>query len=234
MATGGIEVTRPSFLPDRRLALVRGGGTDASSAGEPPHDDWAPLARAAGAGDPQALRTFLVSAGPSILRVVRRVLGSAHVELEDVAQECAFAVVAALPDFRGECSALHFVCRVSVLTAMNTRRRLRAAKRARDIATDVELENVASLHPDPEQRLSNQASMVLVRELMSTLPIEQAEALALHCVLGYTLAEMEGSSGVSRETWKSRLRLAKHAFRKRALSDLRARELIAPWEGDSA
>jgi len=223
-----------SSMPERRLALVRGGKPPEASGDERPYDDWGQLARAAGAGDPRALRTFLVGAGPYILRVVRRVLGGTHLELEDVAQECAFAVVDALPGFRGECSAIHFVCRISLLTAMSTRRRWRTAKRSREVESEIELDQVASLHPSPEQRLSTQASLELARELMSTLPLEQAGALALHCVLGYTLLEMESTSGVSRETWKSRLRLAKAAFRKRAMSDLRIRELFAPWGGDSA
>jgi len=216
---------------ERRLALVQGGRP--SSAPLPLHDEWAELARAAGSGDPRAVRTFLVNAGPHVLRVVRRVLGHAHGDVEDLTQECAFAVIDALPSFRGECSVVHFVCRIAVLTAMNARRSLRAAKRAHEQQRDDAIENVACLHPGPEQNFSAQASAELVRELLATLPIEQAEALALHCVLGYTLSEMADSSGVSSETWKSRLRLAKHAFRRRALADPRARELVASLEEDA-
>jgi RNA polymerase sigma-70 factor (ECF subfamily) len=175
----------------------------------------------------------LINAGPHLLRVVRRVLGHADGDVEDLTQECAFAVIDALPSFRGECSVVHFVCRIAVLTAMNARRRLRAAKRVHELQREDSIENVACLQPGPEQNFSAQANAELVRELLGTLPIEQAEALALHCVLGYTLSEMADSSGVSSETWKSRLRLAKHAFRRRALADLRARELVAQFEEDA-
>jgi RNA polymerase sigma factor (sigma-70 family) len=220
----------PSSPPERRLTLLQGGRR--SSTSQPLHDEWADLARAASRGDPRAVRTFLVNVGPYILRVVRRVLGNGHGDVEDLTQESAFAVIDALPSFRGECSALHFVCRIAVLTTMNARRRLRTAKRARELEPGDALDNVACLRPGPEQNFVARASAQLVRELLGTLPIEQAEALALHCVLGYTLTEMADSSGVSCETWKSRLRLAKRAFRQRALADLRAYELIAPFGDD--
>lgn len=225
-------VTRP-FSPERRLAVVPGGGRAEPRAAARIHDDLAGLARAAGSGDPQAIQTFLITVGPHLLRVTRRLLGSHHRDVEDVAQECAYAVIDALPSFRGDCSAVGFACRIAVLTAMSTRRRLRAAKRGQEPEGDAALANVACLRQSPEQSSASRASAELVRELLNTLPLEQAEALALHCVLGYTLAEMAETSGISPETWKSRLRLAKAAFKRRALADPRALELIAPWGTDS-
>src|SRR6478609_6229518 len=227
----------PTGSPPQRKFAVLVGGKQEGVTRELFHDDWGALARAAGAGNAQAMRTFLVTAGPHILRVVRRLLGSHHPDVEDVAQECAFALVDALPSFRGECSAIHFVCRISLLTAINTRRRLRAAKRAHERAHEREgdeaLEAVACARPGPDERFSSRLIEDVVRELFNTLPIEQAEALALHCVLGYTLAEMASSSGISADTWKSRLRLAKQSLRRRVLADPRALELLAPWEGES-
>ena len=223
----------PLSPPERRLALVPSGGRAEPRAAARIHDDLAGLARAAGNGDPQAIRTFLITVGPHLLRVTRRLLGSHHHEVEDVAQECAHAVIDALPWFRGDCSALGFACRIALLTAMSHRRRLRAAKRAQELEGEATLANVACLRPSPEQSSASRASAELVRELLDTLPVQQAEALALHCVLGYTLAEMADTSGISAETWKSRLRLAKEAFKRRALADPRAPELFAPWGSDS-
>src|SRR5882724_4369710 len=98
---------------------------------EPLHDELAALAEAARRGDRTALPTLLSAIVPQMIRVVRRVLGAGHPELEDVTQEAAFALVDALPRFRGEATVLHFACRTAVLTAMNVRRRERAAKRDR-------------------------------------------------------------------------------------------------------
>jgi Sigma-70 region 2 len=86
----------------RSLRLVRG------LASEPDRPDaLAALARAAARGDSAAIRTFLVTVGPHLLRVARRVLGAQHPEVDDVAQESAFAVMDALPQHRSECTVLN-------------------------------------------------------------------------------------------------------------------------------
>jgi RNA polymerase sigma-70 factor (ECF subfamily) len=74
----------------------------------------------------------LIAVGPHILRVVKGVLGPRDQDLEDVAQECSFALIDALPSFRGECAVVHFVRRITLLTALNARRHGQAIKRARE------------------------------------------------------------------------------------------------------
>jgi hypothetical protein len=88
------------------LRLIPGYRRSEPPAPEAQPDDLAGLGRAVVAGDEAALRTFLVV--PHLLRVARRVLGTDHPELEDVAYEAAFAVMHALPTFRGEGTLLHF------------------------------------------------------------------------------------------------------------------------------
>src|SRR5687768_1210773 len=99
--------------PDLCLAAEPGPGTD----------PLAEVARRAAEGHGSAVHALLVAIGPSLLRVARQVLGPAHPEVHDVAQEAAFGVLRALARFRGECTVLHFACRVAVLSAMNVRRR---------------------------------------------------------------------------------------------------------------
>jgi RNA polymerase sigma-70 factor (ECF subfamily) len=206
--------------PGRLLRLVRGRGASVEPA-EEPADELAPVARAAVAGDRAAIRTFLVTVGPHLLRVVRRVLGSSHPDVDDVAQESAFAVMEALPRHRGESSLLHFACRVAVLTAMNARRRQGAQKRKSERDQQAEVEAFADPGPAPDAALSARATAALVRELLDTLPLEQAEVLALHCVLGHTVPEIAASTGTRLETVRSRLRLAKQALRERVQHDPR-------------
>ncbi len=187
---------------------------------EPP-DALAALAKAAAAGDRAAVRTFLVTVGPHLLRVVRRVLGVNHPEVDDVAQESAFAVMDALPRRRGESTVLHFVCRVAVLTAMNVRRREATRKRHSRQEHELEVEQLSGTLPAPDAGLSAQGSADLVRELLDSLPLQQAEVLALHCVLGYTVPEIAESANLPVETVRSRLRVAKQAVRERVLADPR-------------
>jgi RNA polymerase sigma-70 factor, ECF subfamily len=192
-------------------------------------DDLCPLAEAAAGGDRTALRTLLTVVGPHVLRVVRRVIGSNHPDVEDVAQECAFEVAQAIRRFRRESSVLHFVCRVALHSAMNARRKMRAGRRAVPDCEQVEADEVAGDTGDdmsPEGRATARACVQLARELCDELPMTQAEVLALHCVLGYTMAEVAAICEAPLETVRSRLRAGKMALMSRALSDPRLREFL--------
>ena len=182
-------------------------------------DALALVAAAAVAGDRRAIRTFLLTVMPHVLRVVRRVLGGQHPDVDDVAQESAFSLMEALPRHRGECTVLHFACRVAVLTAMRFRRRDAAQKRSSTRDGDAQPELFASSSPAPDSELIAQARAQVVRDLLDTLPIEQAEVLAMHCVLGYTVREIADASRTPVETIRSRLRLAKQALRDRVARD---------------
>jgi RNA polymerase sigma factor (sigma-70 family) len=188
-------------------------------------DELAGLVGAIGRGDANALRTFLSAIVPQLLRVVRSVLGPEHPDLEDVAYEAAYAVVAGLPTFRGEGTVLHYACRVTVLSAMNVRRRDAAQKRAL-LRTPTDVDDVELDAPNPEQSAQASSLAPIVRELLATLPDTLAEALALHVVLGYTVAEIAQAASLPLETVRSRLRLAKQALRKRVLNSPKLREAV--------
>jgi RNA polymerase sigma-70 factor (ECF subfamily) len=189
-------------------------------------DALAEIARAAVAGDAVAVRTFILGIGPHLLRSVRRVLGSAHSDVDDVAQECTVAVMDALPTYRGQSTMLHFACRIAVLTAMKALRRERARKRPFLREHELELDSLASSAHHPESELSARATAAALRDLLDRLPLEQAEALALHCALGFSVAEIASACEAPAETVRSRLRLAKHALRARILGDPRLTELL--------
>jgi RNA polymerase sigma factor (sigma-70 family) len=188
-------------------------------------DELAGLVAAIQRGDADALRTFLSAIVPQLLRVVRSVLGPEHPDLEDVAYEAAYAVVDGLPSFRGEGTVLHYACRVTVLSAMNVRRRDAAQKRAL-VRTPTELDDVELDAPNPEESAQTSSLAPIVRELLATLPDALAEALALHVVLGYTVVEIAQSASLPVETVRSRLRLAKQALRKRVLNNPKLREAV--------
>jgi RNA polymerase sigma-70 factor (ECF subfamily) len=75
------------------------------------------------------------------------------------------------------------------------------------------VENLAGSSAGPDASVYQRQLTSAVRELLARLPEPQAEALALHCVMGCTVAEIAATSRVSIETVRSRLRLAKHALR---------------------
>ena len=189
-------------------------------------DELLPLAQAAGDGDVAALRTLLTCVGPQILRVVRRVVGAQHPEVEDIAQECAVEFANALSRFRGESSVSHFCSRVALGVAMNKRRRHRAQKRAWDRAEAVEADDADGQYVQPDQHAAARASVALARALCDELPPAQAEVLALHCVLGYTRIEVAAICGAPLETMRSRLRAAKSVLMARARAEPRLSELL--------
>jgi RNA polymerase sigma-70 factor (ECF subfamily) len=55
----------------------------------------------------------------------------------------------------------------------------------------------------------------VLRRLLDDLAEEQAEALALRVVLGWSLDEISAATGAPLNTVRSRLRLAKEALRRR-------------------
>lgn len=197
--------------------------SEPTPAGAGRRDELLGLAAAVQRGDAAALSTFLSAILPQLLRVVRSVLGPQHPDLEDVAYEAAYAVVEGLPRFRGEGTVLHFACRVTVLSAMNVRRRDAAQKRALQ-RVPAELDEVELEEPNPEDNAQAASLVPIVRELLASLPDTLAEALALHVVLGYTVVEIAESASLPVETVRSRLRLAKLALRKRVLNNPKLRE----------
>jgi RNA polymerase sigma-70 factor (ECF subfamily) len=177
-------------------------------------DELAAIARAAAAGDRSATHALLVALAPHLLRTVRSLLGGHDPDAEDVAQEAALVVLGALPGFRGESSVQRFATRTAVLVAMNARRKRVASKRGGEqaaVATD--LDELVAPPDGPEERLVRAQAAEAVRALLLTLPAPQAEALALHCVGGCTLAEIAEMTKAPLETVKSRLRLARRALR---------------------
>lgn len=210
-------------MSGRLLRLITGGKPEPSAA-TPPRDELLELARAVQRGESAALRTFLSTVIPHLLRVARRVLGPAHPYLEDVAHDAAYTVVQQLPEFRGESTVLGFARRVALLTAMNVRRRDRAQKRARD-RDSADPDTLAASLSSPEAQLAAEGALPAIRALMDELPEPQAEAFALHVLLGYTVGEIAELSSSPVETVRSRLRLAKQALRTRALEHPALREL---------
>jgi RNA polymerase sigma factor (sigma-70 family) len=203
----------------RVLTLRRISGKPHERSAEGAEGDLAPLLDRCRAHDPAATRTLLTSLAPSMLQVIRRVLGARHPDVEDTLQEAMLATARALPTFRGECSARHFGCRIATFVAISARRR--EPPHPSDSLDD---------HDRPGDAEADWALAArrreLVRALLTELPLAQAEALVLHSVAGLTVEEVAAAAGVPIETARSRLRLAKGTLRVRIAGDAAATELL--------
>jgi RNA polymerase sigma-70 factor (ECF subfamily) len=166
------------------------------------------LARTALLGDPLSVRQFLSSITPLVCTVCRGVMGRQHPDLEDAIQDCLVDVVRALPQFRFECDAKHYVTKVALRRAIAARQRARdlSAKLATMDAHDL---SVVSVDDGTEARAD------LVRNLLDELNKEQANVLRLRLMLGHSIEEIAGITGVSQNTVKTRLRLGKVQLRRR-------------------
>lgn len=170
---------------------------------------------------PEVTRELLLHITPAVLGAVRRVIGHRHPEEEDLAQEALKAFIVALPNFRGECTLRHFARRIAVQRCIDGIRRSQTRRKGLELLAN---STVASEHPQlvPQQRLR-----AAWNDALTQVSTSQAEALGLRYVLGYSVDEIAETAGVSRNTVKSRLRVAKDRLREKISSDPQLAEL---WE----
>jgi len=173
-------------------------------------------------GDAAAMRSLLAALAPVVMRAARRLLGRAHPDVDDVAQQALVGVIERLPGFRGESSLAHFAERVAVYRALTTRRAARFRQR---LAADAADADGAEPPASPFAVAASRARLVLLREALDALSPPQAEALALHFLFDRTIAEIASMTGAAEETVRSRLRLGKQALRTKIEKDDRFRAL---------
>lgn len=166
------------------------------------------LTRLAIAGDAQATRRLLEMVAPRVIRAASGVMGSRHPDLDDAVQLALIGFVQALPTFRGECHPAGFAVRIAIRASVAARTRARARSSRHDASVDLDTLEGTS------EGLA-EVSRTVVRDLLEELPVEQAEALALRIVLGWSLQEIAEASATPLNTVRSRLRLAKEALRRR-------------------
>jgi len=201
-------------------------GGDPGPAGKPRTDELLPLARAAIAGDEDAASTLVAHVGRAMMAVVRRVLGRASPDVDDVTQDAVIAFLGTLASFRGECSVFHFAQRIAILTALTAQRRTRLRDRwtrSEETPGDDRADESGS---SPMDTTAARRRRALVRDLLAELPDVIAESLGMHYALGYTVEEIASAAGVSPNTVWSRLRLGKHALRRKLDGDARLAEQL--------
>ena len=175
------------------------------------------LARRAAGGDSEATARLLRDLAPKLVRVVRSVLGGAHPDVDDAVQHALVGFVQALPAFRGDCDPLGYATIIAVRAAVAARKRSRTEQSRRADGADAEA--IPGQRPSPRDEAASQQRKELLRDLLAELPSEQAEALAMRVVLGWSLEEIAAHSRAPLNTVRSRLRLAKESLKRRIEAD---------------
>jgi RNA polymerase sigma-70 factor (ECF subfamily) len=183
-----------------------------------------PLVLRAQQGEPDAVAQIVAELAPGVLRALTALLGRAHPDIEDSAQDVLLAVIVALPDFRGESTLLHFAVRIAARKSVLVRRRARSVLGWLESFWQGEhpLRQGPSTAHD-EVRAERQRA--LLRLLLTELPDAQAEALMLRVVCGHSIEEISVITQTPFNTVRSRLRLAKEALRQRIEAEPRWAEL---------
>ena len=163
------------------------------------------------AGDAQAIAALVRIVRPSVLSVVGRIFGRDRADADDAVQLALIGFIQALPAYRGESEPIAYAKAIAVRAAIAVKRRSRAqASRHIDDADPADLTSEA---PSPNDEVTAHRRRALVRQLLGEIPAEQAEALAMRIVLGWTLDEIATRANVPSNTVRSRIRLAKVALR---------------------
>lgn len=159
------------------------------------------------AGDAGAARRVLDHVGPSVLHTVRGVLGRTDPDVDDLVQDSLFALLEALPAFRGDSRLRTFATRITTKIAMSTLRR--RYRRSEPVLGDP---GAVEGPVDLDAALLAGERMALVRMGLARLPRPQGEALMLRWMLGHSLAEVAAITGAPVNTVRSRLRLGRNAL----------------------
>jgi len=183
-----------------------------------------PLVLRAQQGEPDAVAQIVAELAPGVLRALTALLGRAHPDIEDLAQDVLLAVIAALPDFRGDSTLLHFAVRIAARKSVLVRRRARSVLGWLESFWHGEhpLRQAPSTAHD---EVRGERQRALLRLLLSELPDAQAEALMLRVVCGHSIEEISVITQTPFNTVRSRLRLAKEALRQRIEAEPRWAEL---------
>jgi RNA polymerase sigma factor (sigma-70 family) len=212
--------------------MLQGAGAAENSAGEAHErrpDELLVLARAAASGDAVAAGTLVSQVGSTILATVRQVLGRAHPDADDIAQEATISFLASLASFRGDSSTRRYAQRVALFAALTARRRTVARQRL----LDTEPGSAALVEADgggPWAEVVAARRRDVLRRVLDALPDVIAEALALHFVLGYTVDEIASATAAPANTIWSRLRLGKKALKRAVRRDPRLFDLFRSFE----
>jgi|HubBroStandDraft_2_1064218.scaffolds.fasta_scaffold208615_1 RNA polymerase sigma factor (sigma-70 family) len=216
----------PSMADGNPIPRLEAKPDAAVATGALPRDAMLELARAASSGDVRATRQLLELVAPRVVRAVRAVMGPAHPELDDATQLALIGFIQALPSFRGDCQPVQFAARIAVRTAGTTRRRATLRGSRHDPSADLDTLQAPPGELDAARRRD------AVRRLLDDLPEEQAEALALRMILGWSIKEIAAATETPINTVRSRLRLAKEGLRRRVAEDPALAEALDEATGE--
>ena len=176
------------------------------------------LMRAVAAHEPKA-EAELVRRIIALVRARARVLTRSKADADDAAQSASVEILRSAPNYRGDGSLAGWCERITVRTTLRLQRRQARVVAPIDMA--VNPDDVSATAPEPI--LSETIPGGEVERYLLELSEDRHKALVLRHVLGHSVDEIAEQTGVSPNTVKDRLRMA----RKQVRQAIRKREVIA-------
>lgn len=145
-----------------------------------------------------------------------RVLGRREADHEDLVQSTFEQIIKTLTSrrFAGACSLKTWASSVATHVALNALRSRRRERTVLDTSASEPPPSYAS-SSDPERDLGLRRELDVVRGHLAGMRENRAEALLLHDVLGYDLAEIAALTGTSIAAAQSRLVRGRHDLMER-------------------
>lgn len=160
-----------------------------------------------------------------LIRVVEgtlyRVLGERGPEHEDLVQAAFEQILVTLRDkrFGGDCSLKAWAAGICTNLALNALRSRGVQRRYFDRGSDAQRQ-MPRVHADdnPESSVMLRRELLELRNALSHLPSESAQALLLHDAFGYELSEIAVIAGASVAAVQSRVVRARRELRRQLAS----------------
>lgn len=141
----------------------------------------------------------------TIDRSLYRVFGRRELDHDDLVQACFEQVVLTLTrgSYAGNCSLKTWAARISANVALNALRSRRRERKVLDHSVEYPIESAGEI--DVERQSAARAALRIVMEQLAEMNPRRAQAVLLHDVEGYDLAEVAAMTEVTITAAQSRL-----------------------------
>jgi RNA polymerase sigma-70 factor (ECF subfamily) len=195
---------------------------------EEPSDEA--LLSAVRAGDDTVADAFCARIWPTVVMTVRRLLGSADNELEDVAQISVMEALSSVKRYRGESGLDPWV---RTVTAHTVYKHLRRRGFERRLFTHLDAAAAeTSRGPGPVAVTREREAISRVLNHVAKLDEEKATAWVLHDVYGHDMREIATITGVSEAAAQTRVSRGRRELHERLGHDPSLSGLLAELEGE--
>ena len=207
----------------RKLKLVPAPESGVAATKPAPTLDDTELLKALKSGDVGAATALHDRVRPQVDRTIRRLLGR-DVDHDDLAQLAMIQLAESMHNYRGECSLVTWISRVTAYTVM---KELPKRRTRRAVFSDVEgVADLAESSVDLERQTVSRDALRRVRIHIDAMEPTKAWAVVLHDVCGHDLEEIAALTGVSTSAAQTRLSRGRRDLHRRIAEDPMLAELL--------